>query len=80
MEKIKKDSLIGFYIGEYIPEEHDSDEYKKRTFYKEFGAPSYIFNVAKYNKCKWENVGFIDAQKFGNLLRFANHNEKDSNV
>jgi len=24
---LKKDTLIGFYVGEYIPEEFDRDEY-----------------------------------------------------
>lgn len=28
----------------------------------------------------WEPTGFVDAQRLGNLMRFANHKDADSNV
>lgn len=77
LETIKKDWLIGVYCGEYIPLEHDKEEHSKRTFYHKYDAPSYIFNLTNTMQ---EHRGFVDAQKFGNLLRFANHSAKDANI
>ncbi len=45
LEALKKDSLIGFYVGEYIPEEYDRDQHFMRTFYNKYGAASYIFTL-----------------------------------
>ena len=47
LEPIMKDSLIGYYVGEHVPDCKDEEEILKRSFYEDFGAPSYVFNLRK---------------------------------
>lgn len=62
--------FIGNYLGEFVPYQFDTAEHERRTFYNKYGAASYIFNVLNVTQ---EITGFIDGEKYGNVMRFVNH-------
>ena len=57
----------------------DSEQYNKRVFYNKYGASSYVFDVRRTLDKGTESFGFVDAQRIGNLMRFANHKGSDQN-
>lgn len=73
LEAIPKDNLIGVYYGETIPAVSDPEQYNKRVFYNKYGASSYIFDMRRTLDYGTESFGFVDAQRIGNIMRFANH-------
>ncbi|TNV84800.1 hypothetical protein FGO68_gene1570 [Halteria grandinella] len=73
LDFIPKDALIGIYIGELINGSNDKHQYQIRSAYKEFHAPSYIYDIENPQQ-EDPLKGFIDAANFGNYMRFANHN------
>jgi len=79
LETIPKDTLVGVYFGELIPVKSDSEQYNKRVFYNKYGASSYVFDVRRTIGQDSESFGFVDAQRIGNLMRYANHKSADQN-
>eukprot|EP00347_Sterkiella_histriomuscorum_P022962 403336477 len=67
---IHKNQQIGIYTGEIIDQQNDNFQYDKRTFFKEFDAPSYIYDIKK--------DGFRDAINIGSLMRYMNHYDMKS--
>lgn len=47
LEDLTKNSLVGYYLGEHVPDCKDEEEIMKRSFYVDYGDPSYVFNLKK---------------------------------
>ncbi|CDW77300.1 polycomblike protein [Stylonychia lemnae] len=65
LQNIQKGDCIGVYTGEFVDQSNDEFQYERRSFYREFKAPSYIFDFS--------DGGFTDAKSIGNLMRYINH-------
>ena len=68
MEDLKKDDLIGEYIGEIV----DLDDLNERSEYMDLENSTYMFTL--------NDEYTVDSRTMGNLLRFANHSKSKANA
>ena len=68
MEDMKKDDLIGEYIGEIV----DLDDLNERSEFMDLENSTYMFTL--------NDEYTVDSRTMGNLLRFANHSKSKANA
>ena len=67
-QNLKKDDLIGEYIGELL----GNEETNERSELIDFEKTTYLFTVNDSNT--------VDSRTMGNILRFSNHSKKRANA
>lgn len=68
LEDMKKDDLIGEYIGEIV----DMDDLNERSEYMDLENSTYMFTL--------NDEYTVDSRTMGNILRFANHSKSKANA
>lgn len=68
LEDMKKDDLIGEYIGEIV----DMEDLNERSEYMDLENSTYMFTL--------NDEYTVDSRTMGNILRFANHSKSKANA